>query len=208
MPQRPSMLNETKKASPLAVFCGVLITLIVLILTLFAVFNVWVTRNCFVVEVSGTSMLNTVEDGDLLYVKKNTAPQRGDIVIISVKEYRDNEEFDFTGEFIIKRLIATAGDTVRCQDGVVSVKYANEGEFTVLTEPYIRGKTPDLKEEIFVEEGQIFFLGDNREVSYDSTEIGCLKASDIVGVVPEWSLKIRGFTAFWEGMRSFVTVNQ
>ncbi len=198
------MLNQKERRSPFTVFLGVLAALIVILLTLFAAFNVWINVNCFVVRVSGDSMLNTVFEDDLLYVNKNAEPERGDIVIISVENYKD--KFG-KGNYIIKRLIATSGDTVRISDGVVSVKYAGEEEFTTLSEPYALGVTPDV-EDAFVEEGEIFFLGDNRERSQDSTEVGCLKADDIVGVVPEWSLKIRSFTAFWEGMRSSVTVHQ
>ena len=182
---------------------------VVFALILFAAFNFWVNRNCFLVEVSGDSMLNTVENGDLLYVREQKA-KRGDVVIISVKECRDEGRFHFSGDYIIKRVIALAGDSVKWEDGVISVKYAGNEEFTVLKEPYIRGKTPsfDGGNLIEVKEGEIFFLGDNRENSYDSTEIGCLKESYIVGVVPTWSLKIKSFTNFWERMRTRVAVHQ
>ena len=182
---------------------------VVFALILFAAFNFWVNRNCFLVEVSGDSMLNTVENGDLLYVREQKA-KRGDVVIISVKECRDEGRFHFSGDYIIKRVIALAGDSVKWEDGVISVKYAGNEEFTVLNEPYIRGRTPsfDGGNLIEVKEGEIFFLGDNRENSYDSTEIGCLKESYIVGVVPMWSLKIKSFTNFWERMRTRVAVHQ
>ena len=206
------MLNQRKKRSPLVVIGSVILSVVVLALLLFAVFNIWVHRNFFLVEVSGDSMLNTVEDGDLLYVKDGKA-ERGDIVIISVKDVcgEDGGRLNFSGDYIIKRLIAIEGDTVRWDNGKISVKYAGSEEFTLLDEPYAKGATPPFEcgdTEVAVGEGKIFFLGDNRGNSYDSTEIGCLNESDIVGVVPNWSLKIRPFTNFWESMRTKVSVHQ
>lgn len=206
---RPLMLNQRKKRSPLFFVGSVLLGVVIFALILFAVFNFWVNQNCFLVEVSGDSMLNTVEDGDLLYVREHKA-KRGDIVIISVKDCRGEGGFHFSGDYIIKRVIAFAGDTVKWENGDISIKYAESEEFAVLNEPYIRGETPsfDSGNVIEVKEGEIFFLGDNRENSYDSTEIGCLKESYIVGVVPKWSLKIKSFTNFWERMRTRVAVHQ
>ena len=207
LPERPKMLNERSKRSPLltvlSALGSVLLGILLILMLLFAVFNFWVNRNCFVVEVSGTSMMDTVQHGDLLYVM-NVKPERGDIIIISVKDYAEDEDIHFSGEYIIKRLIATEGDTVICEDGVVKVMYAGSDQFVELDEPYIRNQTPEFEvgPVVTVGEGEIFFLGDNRNNSYDSTEIGCLKVSDIVGVVPEWALKIKSFSTFWEKLRS------
>ncbi len=203
------MLNQRKKRSPLFIAGSVLLGVVVFALLLFASFNFWVNRNCFLVEVAGNSMLNTVEDKDLLYVRNQKA-ERGDVVIISVKECREEGGFTFSGDYIIKRLIALEGDTVKWEDGKISVKYAGDEDFTPLDEPYITGVTPSFDKGNLVEvkEGEIFFLGDNRQNSYDSTEIGCLKESYIVGVVPEWSLKIKSFTTFWERMRTRTAVHQ
>ena len=201
------MLNEKEKRSPfvtvLTTIGSVLLGALLILLLACAAFNFWVNRHCFVVEVSGDSMLNTVKNGDLLYAVDRKA-ERGDVVIISVK----GSEFNFSGDYIIKRLIAVEGDTVKCEDGVLSVMYAGSDEFTVLDEPYISSQTPEFdpktvgKGPITVGEGQIFFLGDNRNRSYDSTEIGCLSEEDIVYVIPEWALKIKSFTTFWERMRA------
>ena len=201
------MLNERGKRSPLVIVLSalgsVLLGILLILMLLFAVFNFWVNRNCFVVEVSGTSMMDTVQHGDLLYVM-NVKPARGDIVIISVKAYAEDDDIQFHGDYIIKRLIATAGDKVICEDGVVKVMYAGSNEFIELDEPYIRNQTPEFEvgPVVTVGEGEIFFLGDNRNNSYDSSEIGCLKETDIVGVVPEWALKIKSFSTYWEKLRS------
>ncbi|MDE7158272.1 MAG: signal peptidase I, partial [Clostridiales bacterium] len=107
--------------------CSALLGVVVFALILFAAFNLWVNRNCFLVEVSGESMLNTVEDKDLLYVRDIKA-KRGDVVIISVKECREEGKFHFSGDYIIKRVIALEGDCVKWEDGVISVKYAGKKE--------------------------------------------------------------------------------
>lgn len=200
------MLNQKEKHSPLAIVGSVLLGILLVIMLLFAGFNFWINRNCFVVEVSGESMRETVQHGDLLYVM-DVKPERGDIVIISVKDYAEDEDIHFSGDYIIKRLIATEGDTVTCKDGVVSVMYAGSDKFVELDEPYIRNQTPEFEVGpiVTVGEGEIFFLGDNRNNSYDSTEIGCLKAKDIVGVVPAWALKIKSYSTFWEKIRTSLT---
>ena len=203
------MLNQKQKRSPFTIVLSVLLGVLLAAMILFASFTIWVNRTCFVVEVSGDSMLYTVESGDLLYVREKKA-ERGDIVIISVKDYTFEGGFHFSGNYIIKRLIALEGDTVKCEDGVVSIMYAGSDEFVAINEPYIKGITPnfDSGKPVTVKEGEIFFLGDNRENSYDSTEIGCLMENDIVGVVPKWALKIKSFTKFWEKMRSTMSVHQ
>ncbi len=210
LPERPLMLNQRKKKSPLVVFFSVLAGLLLVVLLAFAIFNVWVKRTCFVVEVSGSSMLNTVQDGDLLYAKKGGEDaRRGDVIIISVKNYSQENGYQFSGDYIIKRLIAVEGDTVACENGVISIKYAGEEEFTTLSEPYANGATPDFDfgKMKLVEEGEIFFLGDNRGNSYDSGEIGCLKADDVVGVVPEWSINMKSFISFWAKMHTSIAVH-
>lgn len=204
------MLNQRKQRSPLVVAGSVLLSIVVLALLLFAAFNIWVHQKCFLVEVSGDSMLNTVEDGDLLYVRDGAA-ERGDVVIISVKDYRGENGLRFSGDFIIKRLIAVEGDTVRWENGKIGIKYAGADEFVLLDEDYANGATPPFEidgNEVTVGEGEIFFLGDNRGNSYDSTEIGCLYERDVVGVVPHWSIKIKSFTTFWESMRTKIAVHQ
>lgn len=133
-----------------------------------------------VVVVSGTSMNNTLLDGDYLLVLSNTfyqKPQRGDIVVVSKETFDD-------GAPIVKRVIATEGQTVNI-DFNLGIVYV-DGE--PLDEPYTLTATT-MKEGVefplTVDEGCIFVLGDNRGVSRDSRspEIGQIDEREVLGKV-------------------------
>ncbi len=187
------MLNEPKESR------GALVALILIILAVLAalVLNLLRVTYTFAVYVSGSSMEDTVHDGDVLYALRNFTAERGDIVIIDVSE---NPDFAAGTYNIIKRVIALEGDSVKCEDGVVYVKRSG-GEYAALEEPYTKGRTPDFAE-VTVGEGQVFFLGDHRNVSHDSTEVGTVACSDIVGLVPDWAVSVKGFTTGWENFRA------
>ena len=118
------------------------------------------------------SMLNTIQEGDLLVGEKVTLlwdqPKRGDVV--TFRSPADEETL------LVKRVIATAGQTVDLRDGAVYV----DGE--KLDEPYTEGKPstslasqPGAKITDYpytVPDGCIFVMGDNRTNSLDSRFFG------------------------------------
>lgn len=131
-----------------------------------------------VVVVSGPSMDTTLTHGDWLLLLGNVfyqEPKHGDIIVASKDSY-DN------GTPIIKRVIALEGETVDIdfQAGIVYV------DGVALDEPYTNTPT-NLQEGIAfpltVDEGCIFVMGDNRNVSKDSrsTEIGLIDRREILG---------------------------
>ena len=131
-----------------------------------------------VVVVSGPSMDTTLTNGDWLLLLGNVfyqKPQYGDIVVASKDSY-DN------GTPIIKRVIALEGQTVDIDfdAGIVYV------DGVALDEPYTNTPT-NLREGVAfpltVEEGCLFVMGDNRNVSKDSrsTEIGQIDRREILG---------------------------
>ena len=89
--------------------------------------------------------------------------KKGDIVIIKI----DGEPL------LIKRLIATEGDTVSVSDG----KLFLNGE--ALTEPYLGEAIAYEMEEIVIPEGHCFILGDNRNFSHDSHIFGPVPVSAV-----------------------------
>jgi len=130
------------------------------------------------VVVSGSSMYNTLWDGDWLLLISSVfyqEPQRGDIIVASQDTFRN-------GEPIVKRVIATEGQEVDIdfQAGIVYV------DGVALEEDYIY--TPTTNQEgmsfpLTVDEGCIFVLGDNRMGSKDSRspEIGLIDKREVLG---------------------------
>lgn len=145
------------------------------------------------INVMGASMETTLDDGDCVILKLTKNVERGDIVVIDVENLEGGKSF--SGKLIIKRVIALGGDEVYCKDGTVYLKKSGESDFTPLEEEYVTSKTPSFSV-VSVGENEFFFLGDNRAVSMDSTEIGCLSTEKIYGIVPSWAMAIKEFTSF------------
>ncbi len=131
-----------------------------------------------IVVVSGSSMYNTLCDGDRVLILSNVFyrnPQYGDIIVASKNSFND-------GEPIIKRIIATEGQTVDIdfETGTVSV------DGNILDEPYIYSPTTDsegMEFPLTVAQGCVFVMGDNRGRSNDSRnpDIGLIDTREILG---------------------------
>lgn len=130
------------------------------------------------VVVSGSSMFSTLADGDYLLLLDHPLCgdlEYGDIVVASMDRFHD-------GEPIVKRVIATEGQTVDIdfEQGIVYV----DGK--ALDEPYTYTKTTldeGMKFPLVVREGCVFLMGDNRNNSRDSRDpiIGQVDQREILG---------------------------
>ena len=130
------------------------------------------------VIVSGSSMYDTLLDGDWLLLISNVfyqEPEYGDIIVASKDSFNG-------GEAIVKRVIATEGQIVDIDfiEGTVYV----DGK--PLDEPYAYTPTniPEgMAFPILVEKNCIFVLGDNRNESKDSRhpDIGLIDKREILG---------------------------
>lgn len=181
-PQEPSASVEkkTEKAS-MGEQCYTLLHDIVYILAFVTLFFVFVVR---IVSVSGSSMYPTLVNRDYVGLLSNVFYddddiENGDIVVALAPGFDD--------EPIVKRVIATAGQTVDIDfnrgivyvDGVaLEEDYIND---LTHTQFYDRGVTLPLT----VEPGHVFLMGDNRNKSSDSrlATIGQVDTRYILGKV-------------------------
>lgn len=141
--------------------------------------------------VDGNSMLDTLKDGDLLLIFQTTDVKYKDVVAI------ESTELD---KFLCKRVIGVAGDTVKIKDGVLTIN----GE--EIHEAYIKdqnwGSSTDI--EVKVPENKVFVMGDNRNDSLDSRDLGVLNIDDIVGTLVMDITKYTGLSFI--ALRSLIIV--
>lgn len=136
-----------------------------------------------VLQIHGSSMTPTLQDGDIVVSLKSSDYKPGEIVA-----------FYYNNKVLIKRVIAQAGDWIDIkEDGSIIVN----GE--TLDEPYIEEKDfgdTDIELPYQVPEARIFVLGDHRDVSVDSrnTMMGSIAQEQIVGklVFRFWPLNVFG----------------
>ena len=157
------------------------------------------------VRVDGTSMDDTLADGEIMFVSKfdysstwlclpwqddkakenapritiGGDPKRFDVVIC---RYPGRGDTNF-----VKRVIGLPGDTLRLEDGYLYIREKGQEEEVRYEEPYIsdayRGGSNNNVGPFVVPEGQFFVMGDHRNNSNDSRSVGPIERSMIIGHV-------------------------
>lgn len=118
--------------------------------------------------IDGNSMNDTLHNGERVVISNVLyEPKYGDIVVISRNYSNSSDNIERYSMPIIKRVIATEGQTVDIdfQKGIVYV----DGK--ALEEDYTKTPTNlsyDVKFPVTVKEGCVFVMGDNRNDSLDS----------------------------------------
>lgn len=136
-----------------------------------------------VLEVYGSSMSPTLEEGNIVASVKSKEFKTGDVIA-----------FYYNNKILVKRVIAGPGDWVDVEkDGTVIVN----GE--ELEEPYLDEKAygdTNIELPYQVPDGRWFVMGDHRSVSVDSRNksIGPVSAEQIVGrlVYKIWPMNSMG----------------
>ncbi len=168
----------------------VLATAVILLVVLFTfVFKV--------VSIDGDSMTNTLMNNERVVISSvNYTPAFGDIVVIS-RNANNLADFGRSDSPLIKRIIAVAGQTVNIDfdKGIVYV------DGVALDEPYTRTPTNligDVKFPVYVPDGYVFVLGDNRNDSADSrfTRIGENGLIDVRTILGKAILRVFPFNKF------------
>ncbi|MBQ7090742.1 MAG: signal peptidase I [Clostridia bacterium] len=131
---------------------------------------------CRVYVVEGPSMEQTLHDGDRLVVSQLFyTPEQGDVVCFV------EEKGDGSNKVLVKRVIATEGQTVDIRDETV---YVNG---VALQEDYVYNENAWVPSGISypytVGEDQVFCMGDHRDNSHDSRAIGAIDEKYLLGKV-------------------------
>lgn len=166
--------TENKKSDRwFPIFCAIMVVLLLL--------------NTFVVKlaiVDGNSMYPTLHDSQLLLVwRPGYRAEQGDVVVIHTGKSM------FSRDYIVKRVIGTAGQTVKLDYDLNTVAVDD----VTLEEPYLNFEEGDpllprddrAVVSYTVPEGCVFVMGDNRNHSADSRsdKYGMIETGRIVGKV-------------------------
>ena len=125
-----------------------------------------------ILQIYGSSMTPTLEEGEIVVAVKGSRFRTGDVIA-----------FYYNNKMLVKRVIASAGQWVNIdEDGTVYVDNVK------IDEPYLTEKAfgdCDLKLPYQVPDGRLFVMGDHRATSVDSrnTVVGCVAEEQIVGKI-------------------------
>lgn len=172
--------NELKRETYKSKYIKILTSTIYALVIISAVSALVATLIMPVIQISGSSMSQTFNEGEIVVSFKTKNLESGDVIAF----YHGNK-------ILVKRVIASAGSYVNMdEEGYVYV----DGD--KLNENYIEDYSlseVDIELPYQVPDGHWFVLGDNRDDSVDSrnSEIGSISQDDIIGkiIFRIWPLK-------------------
>ena len=163
---------------------GVLRSTVFTLITVAAIAVLVATLFLPVLQIYGSSMTPSLNEGEVVVSVKGSAFEPGDVVA-----------FYYNNKILVKRVIATAGDWVDIsEEGTV---YVNG---KALDEPYLTEKAygdTNIDLPYQVPDERVFVMGDHRATSVDSrnTAVGCVAEEQVVGkiVFKVWPLESFGW---------------
>lgn len=193
------MVMVEKQKKWYSILFNILLDILIAVLIALIALFVFITP----VKIEGGSMENTLKSGQMVatYRFAPSSYKVGDIVTIKVGD-----------KIIVKRVVAIAGETIAFvkEDGGVYLYKLVANEWTKQEESYIKEK-PILVEELFnsiiinsnttdiqgitIEDGKVYALGDNRNVSLDSRHYGQFSEDDIISKMA-FNISENGFMNF------------
>lgn len=160
--------------------CSAIFLLLILPVVLF-IFSPTKTKGFMAIR--GDSMTPTVDDGEVVYIQP-TKFERGEIVVAHIPY--TNDYFALEGVPMIKRIIGLPGEKVELSPEGILIN----GE--LLDEPYVLPE--DMKNtlsekntvtECILSDYEYYLVGDNRETSFDSRNLGAIHAQYFVYGITE-----------------------
>ena len=167
-----------------------------------------VLLNAFVFQtfnVEGASMETTMYTGDRLIVNrlpvtmsklqnKNYTPKRGQIIVFKNPNYNTSLGKD---EYIVKRVIAFAGERVTVKNGTTTV-YNKENPNGFNPDSTVNKNEPGQPTsgnvDTVVPKGTIFVMGDHRQGNYSCDSRNCMGSIPLYDIVEPVGLRIFPFT--------------
>lgn len=134
----------------------------------------WVHYNYLIHPVAGTSMQESLQDGDRVLLNKRSPIVRYSVIGFSVPEE--------DGMFV-KRVIGLPGDSVLVQGNRLVLSIGDEGFTTTYTFDLEPKVARQLKQDTTIPPQHYFVIGDHTAVSKDSRSFGWVAAETIEGKV-------------------------
>ena len=157
MPSAEQLESELKREKYKRRYHSVLRSTIYTLITVAAIAVLVATLWLPVLQIYGSSMTPTLQDGEIIFSVKTADLEPGDIVA-----------FYYNNKILVKRVICGPGDWVK--EPYLAEKALGDCNIEL---PY---QVPD---------GKIFVMGDHRSTSVDSrnTAVGCVAQEQIVGKI-------------------------